>query len=71
MPEDKIIQIIPASPGLFAVYTTEEGEIEVAIECIALLEDSHGIRTVSPMVPCEQWFDLAEDCQNFSHMVRK
>ena len=71
MSKQKIIQIIPASPGLFAVFNTEEGEIETAVECIALVVDEHGDQYVLPMIECDQWFELAEESENFSHMVRK
>ncbi|GAA0860178.1 hypothetical protein GCM10008916_25360 [Clostridium nitritogenes] len=55
MREDKIIQIIPATKNMYAVYKDGDSTFRVPIVCYALVEGNIGstkesIRGVEPMV---------------------
>lgn len=70
---EKIIQIIPAPPNMWAKWEPFEvgGEVEFGrIVCLALVEDNDGQR-VSPMVLLEDEASIQEvfDFSNFGGIV--
>lgn len=54
MSNDKIIQIIPAPPGMWIDHPEEVGGYRARLVCLALVEDQCGERYVEP-------FEMTED----------
>ncbi len=65
--DPKILQIIPANPGLFAVYN--DGSTE-PVEVFALVE-KNGTQEVLPMTWCDGYFSTVSEWENFSHLERR
>ena len=63
----QIIQIIPAAPGLLAIY--ENGETE-PVEAFALVQDGHD-RQVVAMVRCDSGLELLDETGGHPHLERK
>lgn len=70
---DKIIQIIPAPPNMWAVWKPTENiekEEYSPIVCLALMEDEDGGTWVTPMSICEDGgIDDVMDFMNFGGVV--
>lgn len=77
MKEDKIIQIIPTSQELHALFLGEDTDGEYAntspIVCIALVEDSEGYRRIVPMCLYDYDSDIDDPrlCDDFKKFVFK
>lgn len=66
--EYKIIQIIPMSREIYAVYDDEGKDLKLPVICMALIEEYDGRRVVFMSADCNGSIDIVDDCFNFKEI---